>query len=257
MRILVVSQSEQRVGLHQQLEQLGHGCDTGFPLADAGEAVQFNGPYDAVILHASGIADCFGALRDIRRRRLHIAVVVVAARMQAEDEQMAFHLGADDVLAGPLSTKSLVARLQAIRRRGLGHASATLSCGNVVLDQGQRDVTVDGRRVPVTAREFDVLETLMLHRGVVLTKEQFLSRSYGLNEGPNVRILDVFICKLRRKLSIAGAPEIIRTVWGSGFVLQEPSKADMALARQRHQEGTPRQRRAHMQPVAGGMMAAA
>ncbi|MBP0447859.1 response regulator transcription factor [Roseomonas sp. SSH11] len=164
-----------------------------------------------------------------------------------DEEQEAFSLGADDVLHTPVSLQLLVVRLQAIQRRILGYSTAVLRCGNVTLNQSRREVAVDGTDVRITAREFDVLETLMLHRGMLLTKDLFMSRAYNESDGPNLRILDVFVCKLRRKLAAAGAAEIVRTVWGSGYMLREPSEAEIAIARSRLSLGRPRKQRAHLE----------
>ena len=112
-----------------------------------------------------------------------------------------------------------------------GYTSAELVCGNVTLDQEQHAVMVDGLRVNLTAREFDFLETLMLHKGVLLTKERFMSRLYADAEAPDSKIVDVFVCKLRRKLAARGAAEMIRTVWGRGYVLFEPSAQALDAAR--------------------------
>ncbi|MFC4169527.1 response regulator transcription factor [Teichococcus aestuarii] len=251
MLILAASLLASPQGLHRDLTRLGHVCDVATPFCETASIAQFSGPYDAIVLQANdNAAEAIAVLREIRGRGLRVPVVILASRLRVEEEQAAFNHGADDVLTMPVSTQLLVVRLQAIQRRVLGHASAVLNCGNVTLDQAQRHVMVDGRHVRLTAREFEVLETLMLRPGMLLTKEQFMSRAYGLNEGPNVRVLDVFVCKLRRKLAAAGAAEIVRTVWGSGYVLREPAEADVAQARQRFFAGQPRQRRAHLLPEA-------
>ena len=131
----------------------------------------------------------------------------------------------------PFRLPVLHARMQAMARRARGYSSAELVCGNVTLDQEQHAVMVDGTRVNLTAREFDFLETLMLHKGVLLTKERFMTRLYADSEAPDSKIVDVFVCKLRRKLTAAGAAEIIRTVWGRGYVVFEPSATAIDAAR--------------------------
>ncbi|MFC0386648.1 response regulator transcription factor [Muricoccus vinaceus] len=246
MRILIASTADAQK-LCNSVSQLGHICDEVTPFREAPEVAVFDGSYDAVLLQAAGsITEALPVIREIRARGLSVPVVILCGKLRMEEEQEAFNLGADDVLTTPISLQLVVVRLQAIQRRILGHKTAVLGCGNVTLDQSCRRVAVDGNAVRLTTREFDVLETLMLRRGVLLTKELFMSRAYNENDGPNARILDVFVCKLRRKLAAAGAAEIVRTVWGSGYSLREPSEAEVALARQHLSTGKPRKQRAHL-----------
>ncbi|MDQ1079544.1 two-component system cell cycle response regulator CtrA [Pseudoroseomonas cervicalis] len=253
MHILLASTMGQNPELHRSLSQDGHGCDLAEPFVEAPSIAQHSGPYDVVVLDvADARLQAFAALREIRRRGLRMPVVIITNPISVEDEQTALNIGADDVLIRPVRAPVLIARMQAILRRGLGHTSSQLTCGNVVLDQARRTVSVDGRHVRITCREFDVLEMLMLRRGVLLTKEQFMSRAYGVEDGPDQRILDVFVCKLRRKLAAAGSAEIVRTIWGRGYVLEEPSAAELAAARARFQNGQPRMRRAHLTVEVGG-----
>jgi two-component system cell cycle response regulator CtrA len=246
MHILVASPADAQK-LRSALVRLGHSCEEATPYCETPEVAQFSGPYDAVVLQMTDtMSDAFPVLREIRGRGLAIPVVILCNKLRMEDEQEAFNLGADDVLTTPISLQLLVVRLQAIQRRILGHSTAILRCGNVALNQSRREVAVDGTHVRITAREFDVLEMLMLRRGMLLTKDLFMSRAYNESDGPNVRILDVFVCKLRRKLAAAGAAEIVRTVWGSGYMLREPSEAEIAMARSRLSSGKPRKQRAHL-----------
>lgn len=247
MYILLASTQGGDVALRDRLVQNGHGCDLAEPFAETAAIAQHSGPYDMVLLDVADMRlQAFAVLREMRRRGVRTPVIVISPGASPEEEKTALELGADDVLSRPLHVAVLQARMQAILRRGLGHASSQLRCGNVVLDQARRTVAVEDRTVRITCREFDVLEMLMLRPGVLLTKDHFMSRAYGMEEGPDQRILDVFICKLRRKLAIAGSAEIVRTVWGRGYVLEEPSEADLAAARERFQAAKPRVRRAHL-----------
>ncbi len=134
-------------------------------------------------------------------------------------------MGADDYITKPFDQQELVARIQAIVRRAKGFSQPTLSVGPLTLNLGSREVLVDGRAVHLTGKEYAVLELLTLRKGVVLTKEAFLNHLYGGMDEPEVKIIDVFICKLRKKLASAGAAELIGTVWGRGYVLREPNGA--------------------------------
>jgi len=247
MYILLASTLNGDMGLRDSLVQNGHGCDLAQPFAETAAIAQHSGPYDMVLLEVTDIRlQAFAVLREMRRRGVRTPVIAISPEISPEEEKTALELGADDVMFRPVHVPVLMARMQAILRRGLGHASSQLRCGNVVLDQARRTVMVEERPVRITCREFDVLEMLMLRPGVLLTKEHFMSRAYGVEEGPDQRILDVFICKLRRKLALAGSAEIVRTVWGRGYVLHEPNQADLLAARERFRAAKPRMRRAHL-----------
>jgi two-component system cell cycle response regulator CtrA len=257
MRILLGSPDHDRAGLLRTLGAEGRIADLAEPFADLPAIAQHNGPFDVIVLAVASCHDqALPVLREIRRRGLRLPVLILAGHLDQDEEQEALHSGADDVLARPVPMPVLTARLQALVRRALGHSTAQVTCGNVVLDQARQSVSVDGRPVRVTRREFDVLETLMLRRGMLLTKDHFMSRLYGAEEGPDQRILDVFVCKLRRKLAAAGAAEIVRTVWGRGYVVEEPSPAEIAAARARFAAGQPRARRAHLAIGAASLLPA-
>ncbi|MDJ0389221.1 response regulator transcription factor [Roseomonas sp. E05] len=247
MYILLASTFEDNARLRDSLVQKGHGCDLALPFSETAAIAQHSGPYDVILLEVDEIRlQALAILRDIRRRGVQAPVIVLSASPTHDEELAALELGADDVLSRAAPLALLHARMQAVLRRGFGHASSQLRCGNVVLDQTRRTVAVDDRSVRVTCREFDVLEMLMLRRGTLLTKEHFMARSYGAEDGPDQRILDVFVCKLRRKLAAAGSAEIVRTIWGRGYVLEEPTPSALEAARMRHQAAAPRTRRAHL-----------
>ncbi|KAA2212103.1 response regulator transcription factor [Teichococcus oryzae] len=247
MHILLASSLGAVSTLFDTLRRHGHGCDLAEPFLDAPSIAQHSGDYDCILVETANISrDGVGMVRDIRRKGVRCPVLVLGARVSAEEEQAVLEAGADQVLTGPLHMPLLQARMQAVLRRCLGHASPELRCGNVVLDQARRTVTVDGAPVRITCREFDVLEMLMLRPGAMLTKEHFMARAYGLEDGPDQRILDVFICKLRRKLAAAGSAEIVRTIWGRGYVLEEPGASEVIAARARLAAAHPRMQRAHL-----------
>jgi two-component system, cell cycle response regulator CtrA len=255
MRVLVLSTPSPSDRLLAGLRSEGLVCDTARDFDDLSSAIALSGPYDLVVLDLVSLdAAAHRAVRALRRGGSALPVLVVCARLEPSEEEAALHSGADDVLRHPLSLPVLHARIQALVRRARGYASARLVCGNVTLDQELHAVLVDGRRVPLTGREYDFLQVMMLHKGVLLTKERFLSGLYAdAEEAPNLKIVDVFVCKLRRKLAAFGAAEMIRTVWGRGHVLFDPSPSAVAEARAAHRpeaapEPAPRgwERRAEM-----------
>ncbi|MBU8540678.1 winged helix-turn-helix domain-containing protein [Falsiroseomonas tokyonensis] len=209
-----------RAGLRVELARLAD---------DPADAARRGGPFDAVLAEAGRVTPALQqGLRGIARLRLGLPLVLLLGAATAEEEEAGFAAGADEVLQAPIPTEALLVRLRALQRRMLGHLSASITLGNVTLDQAGRRVLVQRRPLPVTPREYDVMEMLFLRRGSLVTKQDCLARLYGVAEGPESRILDVFICKLRRKLAAAGAAPCIRTVWGSGYLAEDPLPAARA-----------------------------
>ncbi|WP_203071130.1 response regulator transcription factor [Falsiroseomonas ponticola] len=252
MRILLGVTADDQVPLRQALTGSGRFVEQAGDLGGIGNATVENGPFDAVVLSVADLSrEALPVLRDIRRHGVQSPILVIAGAVTAAEEAAALNHGADDLVARPVASPVVVARVQAMVRRTGAHAPTLLLCGNVALDRDRQCVAVDGRAVSITGREFEVLETLLLRRSALLSKERFMSRLYGDEEGPDQRIIDVFVCKLRRKLAAAGAAEIVRTVWGLGYVAEDPGPAAVAAARARFAAGQPRLRRAHLVPAAG------
>jgi two-component system, cell cycle response regulator CtrA len=138
--------------------------------------------------------------------------------------------GADDYLTKPFNKAELVARIQAIVRRSKGHAESVIRTGKLLLNMDARSVESEGRRLHVTGKEYSILELLSLRKGTTLTKEMFLDHLYGGMDEPELKIIDVFICKLRKKLAEAtGGEHYIETVWGRGYVLKDPEPVEPRL----------------------------
>jgi two-component system cell cycle response regulator CtrA len=140
---------------------------------------------------------------------------------RAQVNVKALATGADDVLNKPFDTAELLARVQAIVRRSKGFSQPELRVGNVELNLHGQQVRVSGMLVHLTAKEYAILELLMLRKGMVLTKDAFLNHLYGGIDEPEMKIIDVFICKLRKKLAAAGADNLIGTVWGRGYTIRD------------------------------------
>ena len=180
--------------------------------------------YDIVVLDLM-LPDMEGyeVVRRLRSARVETPVLILSGLTRPQAKVRGFGMGADDYITKPFDQQELVARIQAIVRRAKGFSQPTLSVGPLTLNLGSREVMVDGRAVHLTGKEYAVLELLTLRKGIVLTKEAFLNHLYGGMDEPEVKIIDVFICKLRKKLANAGAAELIGTVWGRGYVLREPN----------------------------------
>ena len=185
--------------------------------------------YDIVILDFL-LPDMKGAdvIREMRRMKNATPVLVLSGLSDQQTKVRSFELGADDYLVKPFDREELLARLRAIVRRAKGFAESTLRVGPIELRLGAREVFVNGRPVHLTGKEFSILELLMLRRGTVLSKEAFLNHLYGGIDEPEIKIIDVFVCKLRKKLAEATGAQLIGTVWGRGYVLREPHEVASA-----------------------------
>ena len=129
----------------------------------------------------------------------------------------------------PFHKDELVARIHAIVRRSKGHAQSVIQTGDLVVNLDTKTVEVGGQRVHLTGKEYQMLELLSLRKGTTLTKEMFLNHLYGGMDEPELKIIDVFICKLRKKLANASeGRNFIETVWGRGYVLREPHEEEVA-----------------------------
>ena len=133
--------------------------------------------------------------------------------------------GADDYMTKPFHKDELIARIHAIVRRSQGQAVSVVQSGDLAINLNHKTVEVCGAQVNLTAKEYQILEILCLRKGTTLTKEMFLNQLYGGRDEPVIKIIDVFICKLRKKLAHAcGGANYIETVWGRGYVLRDPDE---------------------------------
>ena len=180
--------------------------------------------YDLILLDIN-LPDMNGleVLRQIRLARIDTPILILSGDDGTESKLKGFGFGADDYLTKPFHREELVARIHAIIRRSKGHAQSVIKTGDVNVNLDAKTVDVSGTTVHLTGKEYQMLELLSLRKGTTLTKEMFLNHLYGGMDEPELKIIDVFICKLRKKLSEAtGGENYIETVWGRGYVLRDP-----------------------------------
>ena len=198
------------------------------------EALELVKLYDFdVMLLDLALADVDGVqlIRRMRAIDINLPVMVLSRGIDQRTKIEALDAGADDLLTRPFDPDELIARLQVIVRRAKGHAGSVIRVGRMTIDLGARTVEIDGKPLSVTRKEYGILELLALRKGMTLTKETFLDHLYGGMDEPEHKIIDVFICKLRKKIAaLAGDEAGIRTVWGRGYVLEEPAAAASGLA---------------------------
>jgi two-component system, cell cycle response regulator CtrA len=187
--------------------------------------------YDIVLLDLMLTdMDGYEVVRRMRASRIDTPVLIMSALVRPQARVKAFAMGADDFITKPYDVSECVARMQAIVRRSKGYSQPVLRLGDVQLSLETREVSVAGRPVHLTGKEYSILELLVMRKGMVLTKDVFLNHLYGGMDEPEVKIIDVFICKLRKKLAEAGAKDVIGTVWGRGYTVREASQAVVATA---------------------------
>ena len=174
--------------------------------------------------------DGFEVLKKLRAAKVATPVLIMSGNSALDSKVRALGLGADDYVTKPFHRDELIARIHAIVRRSMGHSQSVIRTGKLSVNVDAKTVEVDGASVHLTAKEYAVLELLSLRKGTTLTKDNFLNHLYGLDE-PERKIVDVFICKLRKKLSLAcGGDNYIQTVWGRGYMLTEQAEEPLALA---------------------------
>ena len=166
----------------------------------------------------------FEVVRRMRQGRNSTPVLVLSGLARAQAKVKALGMGADDFMTKPFDRAELLARVQAVVRRSKGFSQPMLRLGGLQISLDSREVTVNGQPVHLTGKEYAILELLVLRKGMVLTKEAFLNHLYGGMDEPEMKIIDVFVCKLRKKLALAGAASVIGTVWGRGYMIREPAE---------------------------------
>ena len=167
--------------------------------------------------------DGYEVLRRLRAAKINTPILILSGLTGLDDKIKGLGFGADDYLTKPFDKRELIARIHAIVRRSKGHAQSVIKTGKLTVNLDTRMVEVESKPIHLTGKEYGILELLSLRKGTTLTKEMFLNHLYGGMDEPELKIIDVFICKLRKKLATAtGSENYIETVWGRGYVLRDP-----------------------------------
>ena len=224
MRILLIEDDpsvSQSIELMLKSERFNvHATDLGEEGVDLGKLYD----YDIILLDLN-LPDMSGyeVLRSLRLAKVRTPILILSGLAATGDKVKGLGFGADDYLTKPFHKDELVARIHAIVRRSAGHAEAVLTCGDLKVRMDAKLAEIGTKRLNLTGKEYAMLELLALRRGSTITKEMFLNHLYGGMDEPEAKIIDVFICKLRKKLADAsGGKDYVETVWGRGYVLREP-----------------------------------
>jgi two-component system cell cycle response regulator CtrA len=224
MRVLLVEDDPTTLqSIQLMLETTGMVVDTA-DLGEDGLEIGKLYEYDIILLDIMlPDMDGFEVLRRLRDSRVDTPVLILSGLGEAENKVKGLSAGADDYLTKPFDKAELMARIQAIIRRSAGHSQSIISTGLLSINLDAHTVEVNGKSIHLTGKEYGILELLSLRKGTTLTKDMFLNHLYGGMDEPELKIIDVFICKLRKKLSAATSGDnYIETVWGRGYVLRDP-----------------------------------
>ena len=230
MRILLVEDDPTTAqSIELMLKSAGMVVDTT-GLGEDGLEISRLYDYDLIVLDIMlPDIDGYEFLRRLRASRTETPVLILSGLGESEQKVKGLGVGADDYLTKPFDKDELVARIQAIVRRSKGHAQSIIKTGKLAINLDARTVEIDNKPLHLTSKEYGILELLSLRKGTTLTKEVFLNHLYGGIDEPELKIIDVFVCKLRKKLSQAtGGDNYIETVWGRGYVLRDPVEESQA-----------------------------
>ncbi len=229
MRVLVVEDdSNTAQSIELMLKAEGYIVDTT-NLGEDGLEIGKLYDYDIIILDLMlPDIDGYEVLRRLRAARINTPILILSGLSELDSKIKGLGFGADDYLTKPFDRRELIARLQAIVRRSKGHSDSIIKTGRLTVNLDTRTVEVENQPLHLTGKEYGILELLSLRKGTTLTKEMFLNHLYGGMDEPELKIIDVFVCKLRKKLSTAtGGENYIETVWGRGYVLRDPDDSTM------------------------------
>ena len=226
MRVLLVEDDTATAqSIEMMLRSEGYVCD----VTDMGEDGLEIGKlydYDIIVLDVMlPDIDGYEVLRRLRSARVNTPILILSGLTALDEKIKGLGFGADDYLTKPFDKRELIARIQAIVRRSKGHSESIIRTGRLAVNLDTRTVEVDSQPIHLTGKEYGILELLSLRKGTTLTKEMFLNHLYGGIDEPELKIIDVFVCKLRKKLASATqGVNYIETVWGRGYVLRDPQE---------------------------------
>jgi two-component system cell cycle response regulator CtrA len=231
MRVLLVEDDSATArSIELALASEGIVCDIA-QLGEEGLEIGKIYDYDIIILDLMlPDIDGYEVLLRLRSAKVEVPILILSGLSGTEQKIKGLGFGADDYLTKPFNRGELIARIQAIVRRSKGHSESLIQIGSrITMNLDSRTVEIDSRPLHLTSKEYGILELLVLRKGSLLTKEMFLNHLYGGIDEPDLKIIDVFVCKLRKKLAkVTNGTNYIETVWGRGYILKEDGSSPMA-----------------------------
>lgn len=224
MRVLIVEDENKTADyLRRGLSEHGYAVDLASNGLDGCHAALEN-DYDVIVLDVMLPGqDGFSVLRDLRRHK-QTPVIMLTARDSVDDRVLGLREGADDYLVKPFSFVELVARLQALTRRGRQQEPTRLQVGDLVVDQISRKAFRDGQRLDLTAKEFALIALLARHQGEILSKTMIAEQVWDMNFDSNTNVIEVAIKRLRNKMDLPYQSKLLHTIRGMGYVLEVRDK---------------------------------
>jgi DNA-binding response OmpR family regulator len=218
MRVLIVEDDRRlAASLRRSLIESRMSVDVMHD-GDDGLAAATTTPYDVIVLDLMlPRLNGFDLTRRLRERSVDTPILILTGRDAVDDRVAGLEAGADDYLVKPFALREVVARLRALTRRHLPNRKAQLRAGSVLLDTAAHTLTVDGRVVDLTTKEFAILEYFLLNQGMLLTRSQILEHAWNYDFEGGRNLIEVYIGRLRKKLVDAGAGDPFMTVRGSGY----------------------------------------
>jgi two-component system, cell cycle response regulator CtrA len=224
MRVLLIGKDEATTATVKMMPRAKNFICVTTDLGEDSLEIHKLHDYDIILFDLSvPEVKSYEVLRRLRRARVRTPVLILLGFAELEQRIKDLGFGANDFLTKPFDRSELIARIEAIACCSKDHCESTIRTGKLVVNLATREVSVEDRSVHLTGKEYGVLELLSLRKSTTLTKEMFLDHLYSGMGEPELKIIDVFVCKLRKKLAEAtGGSHYIETVWGRGYRLRDP-----------------------------------
>lgn len=226
MRILLIEDDAATAkSIEMMLKSEDYVCDCA-DLGEDGLEIGKLYDYDMILLDLMlPDLDGYEVLRRLRASQVKHPILILSGLTELDAKIKGLGFGADDYLTKPFEKRELIARIQAIVRRSKGHSNSVIRTGNLTLNLDSHSAEAGGRPIHLTRKEYGILELLSLRKGMTLTKAVLMNHLYGSIDEPELKIIDVFICKLRKKLTEpCDGENYIHTVWGRGYVMRDPTE---------------------------------
>lgn len=224
VRVLIVEDDHRlAASVRRGLEEAGFAADTVYDGEEA-VAAALSTDYDVILLDVMlPKVDGIEVSRKLRGQRMHAPILMLTARDSLEDKVLGLERGADDYLVKPFALREVVARIKALTRRHLVDRSSVLTAGPILLDTGARRLVVHGKDIPLTAKEYAILEYFMINQNRLLTRGQVIEHVWDFEFEGGRNLIEVYVGRLRKKIVEAGASDPFATLRGAGYRFDAPA----------------------------------